>query len=366
MTENLPQPFLRIALDVGFHAVKAAIVHQGNLLTSIIPAVVGVGETDMGMLQTGLTRQKRQQPYQVTIEGQKLLVGPYVNQYARPIERLDFDRLSRSIELQALVYATLAQVLKQIQAPTLGAELGLIIALPVQVLQGTEARLAVTALESWLVGEHRFDVDGQPHEMRIHSLKAMAQPLGSFFEWGLKTDGQWGRNPADLKANVGVLDQGFNTLDLFTLAGGQIVRRYTGGETLGMRRASSLMQDLLHQQTGRKYSLHEADGHLQQASNGHPAELLIRGEAINIKPLARQALDVAFGEMRAYLSQVWEDGGQFDYLLLTGGGALALGERLRHAYPQAIALPEPVTANVRGLARFSQRQGTLKAPNQVA
>lgn len=366
MTKNSTQPFLRIVLDVGFHAVKAAAIHQGNLLTSIIPAIVGVGETDLGLLQTGLTRQKRQQPFQVTVEGQRLLVGPYVNQYARPIERLDFDRLSHSVELQALVYAALGQMLKQLSAPACGAEMGLIMALPVQVLQGAEARPVVAALESWLVGEHHFDVDGQNHVLHIHTVKAMAQPLGSFFEWGLTLDGQWGRSPADLKAHVGVLDQGFNTLDLFTLAGGQIVRRYTGGETLGMRRAASLMQDLLRQHTGRKFSLHEADGHLQQASNGHAAELLIRGEAINLKPLARQALEVAFGEMRAYLSQVWEDGSQFDHLLLTGGGALALGERLRSAYPQTVILPEPVTANVRGLARFAQRQGTLKAPNQVA
>ncbi|MFZ6028302.1 MAG: hypothetical protein ACOYYS_11360 [Chloroflexota bacterium] len=362
MTENSSQPFLRIALDVGFHAAKAATIHQGNLLTNNIPAVVGVGETDLGILQTGLTRQKRQQPFQVTVNGQKLLVGPYVNQYARPIERLDFDRLSRSVELQALVYTSLAQMLKLLSAPTEGAAVGLIMALPVQVLQDTEARQAVTALENWLVGEHQFDVDGQAHALHIHALKAMAQPLGSFFEWGLALDGQWGRSPADLKAHVGVLDQGFNTLDLFTLAGGQIVRRYTGGETLGMRRAASLMQDLIRQNTGRKLSLHEADRYLQESSNGNAAELLLRGEAINLRPMARQALEVAFGEMRAYLSQIWEDGSQFDYLLLTGGGALALGERLQAVYPQTVLISEPVTANARGLARFAQRQGILKPP----
>ena len=78
-------------------------------------------------------------------------------------------------------------------------------------------------------------------------------------------------------------------------------------------------------------------------------------------------LDVAAGELRAFLSQTWEDGKQFDYILLTGGGVLALGKRLRSAFPQVIELPEPVTANARGLAEFAQRKGVLDiVNNQVA
>jgi hypothetical protein len=105
-----------------------------------------------------------------------------------------------------------------------------------------------------------------------------------------------------------VLDQGFNTLDLFHLAGGQIVRRYTGGETLGQRRAAKVMQDLLLQKGERRFSLHEADEYVRLACNGRRAELLVKGEAFDLKPLARQVLDIAAGEVRAYLSQTWEDG----------------------------------------------------------
>ena len=154
---------------------------------------------------------------------------------------------------------------------------------------------------------------------------------------------------------------GFNTLDLVVLAGGQIVRRYTDGTTLGLRRGARVMQELFEARTGRRVSLHQADQYLQQASRGGAAEVLIAGEPFNLKPLARQALDVAAGEVRAYLSQVWEDGSQFDYLLFTGGGVLALGERLRSAFPRAVELAEPVTANARGLARFAQRRGLFEA-----
>ena len=304
----------------------------------------------------------------VIVDDLRHLVGQHVNLYARPIERLGFDRLTFSPELRALLYTTLGRLLLRLDVKVESEpliELALIVALPVQVLQSPDAKAVVQALETWLIGDHHFILNGQAFHLHIQALKAMAQPLGSFFDWGLNSNGQWGRSPADLKASVAVLDQAFNTLDLFHLAGGQIVRRYTGGETLGQRRAAKVMQDLLHK-AGRRFSLHEADEYVRLTCNGHRAELLVKGAALDLKLLARQALDIAAGEMRAYLSQTWEDGKAFDYILLTGGGILALGERLRSAYPNAIELPEPVTANARGLAKFVQRAGVLDAPKQVA
>ena len=360
-----PSLELNVAIDIGFHAIKVAAVVGGDLITTTLPAVVGVGETDLGLLQVGLTRQVRgQKPFVICIDGQTYLVGPHVAQYARPIERLDFDRLSYSPELQSLTYVALVNLLAQIAGIDLGyaqvsAALNLVVALPVMALQSQEARSIVQILENWMVGEHNFDVNNQHHHLNIRAVKAMAQPLGGFFEWGLGLDGQWRRLPSDLKSSVGVLDQGFNTTDLFHLKGGQIVRRYTGGETLGQRRAASALRELIENRTGRRVSLHEADEYLRQAGNGHKAELIVRGVPIDLNPLARQALDVAAGELRAYLSQLWEDGRQFDYILLTGGGVLALGSRLRSAFPNAFELPDPVTANARGLARFAQRPGVL-------
>ena len=364
---------IKIALDPGFGSFKAAVVADGEPVTISLPSLVGVGQTELGLLSAGITRQKKQLPHQVVFEnGQTLLAGPHVELYARPSQRLDTDRLGDSPEQRALTLTALGLLLQQLARKTdlsldEPLDLALIAALPVHVLQGPDARLVVQALEAWLLGEHSFTLDGQSFHLRIQALKAMAQPLGSFFEWGLNSHGQWQRAAADLKASVAVLDEGFNTLDLFHLAGGQIVRRFTGGETLGMRRAARTMQDLLLQKADRRVSLHEADDLVRQAGNGHRAELLVKGQPLDLKPLARQALDVAAGEVRAYLSQTWEDGKAFDYILLTGGGSLALGERLRQAFPQAVQLPDPVTANARGLARFARRSGVLEPnPNRVA
>lgn len=369
----MPQ-VLKIAIDPGFGSFKVAVVVNGKILNISLPSLVGVGQTDLGMLQTGITRQKKLLPHQITLNGQTLLTGQHVDLYARPSQRLDTERLGDSPEQRALTLTALGLIIQQV---TMGGtmtienpiDISLIVALPVHVLQGSDAKSVVQTLENWLVGEHTFTLDGQPFHLLVHNLRAMAQPLGSFFEWGMNSNGQWGRSQADLKASVAILDEGFNTLDLFHLSGGQIVRRFTGGETLGMRRAAKAMQDLLLQKAERRVSLHEADEYVRHASNGHRAELLVKGEALDLKPLARQALDVVVSEVKAYLSQTWEDGKVFDYILLTGGGVLALGERLRSAFPNAVQLADPVTANARGLARFAQRSNSIEPvsrPNRVS
>ena len=354
-----PKKTINLAVDPGFHAIKVAGLVDQTMTTTLLPSLVGVGALELGLLSTGgLTRTKRRQKPQVFATAEHtMLVGPHVAQYARTFERFDFDKFGYAPELRALTLTALANWRMRAQVTT--EDFNLVVALPVQVLQSSTARATVKALEDWLVGEHLFTLDDLPQTFRIHAVKAMAQPLGTFFAWGLHTQGQWTRPPADLKAHVGVLDQGFNTLDLFTLQGGQIVRRYTGGETLGMRRAAQLMQALVAQTTGRKLSLHEADRYVRQngRKRGGQAHLMVRGELFPLAPLAKQAENAAFSEVRAFLSQQWEDGSQFDYILLTGGGALVLGKRLQAAFPAAFTLPDPVTANARGFAKFAQRPG---------
>ena len=56
MTSQNPIPTYKIAVDVGFYAFKAAVVLEDKIVTERVPAVVGVGETDNGLLSIGLIR----------------------------------------------------------------------------------------------------------------------------------------------------------------------------------------------------------------------------------------------------------------------------------------------------------------------
>ncbi|RME23217.1 MAG: hypothetical protein D6800_10145, partial [Candidatus Zixiibacteriota bacterium] len=139
-----------IAIDPGFGGFKSAEATQTITVTNL-PAVVGVGETDIGLLSTGLKRRRSKQPLTVSFDGVSYLVGDNVHLYARPVERLDFLRLSDGPELRALVYAALWSIID-------GGDhvVNLMVGLPVEVLQDRTTGLAtLNALRAWLNGEHR-------------------------------------------------------------------------------------------------------------------------------------------------------------------------------------------------------------------
>jgi len=353
-----------VALDPGFGGFKAAMIVDGTIQTATVPSVVGVGETDLGLLSlAGVTGRrsprKKSEPYRVTFNGADMLVGAGVAEYARPVERLDFQRLGESPELRVLTYATLFELLSGREGGAGTLDLNLVVGLPVEVLQGQEANETVRRLKSWLVGEHRFAVDGQETTLCIRQVVPMAQPVGAFCEWGLGLDGRWARDRDDALATVAVLDLGFNTLDLLGVRNGRISARYTEGDTLGMRRAAqALVQSVRSQYQVGDLSLHEADGLVREYIQGQgrrPVKLSVPGGRRDVSHLVSTAIDVAAGEVSTFVAQVWGEGGRFAYLLLTGGGCLVLGERLQRQLRHAVVLDDPVTANARGLARAAQR-----------
>ena len=343
-----------LGLDPGFGGFKLAEVTDSGLQTAYLPAVVGIGDTDIGLLSLGGLGRRRNghTPHAVSWNGARYLVGPHVARYARPLQRLDFQRLADGPELRALTYGVLAQGLGPGEH---GASL--IIGLPVEVMADRElATATLKDLRKWLVGRHDFVVDDVRCQVTVHQVRALAQPVGAFFAWGLDDAGRWRRSPDDLKAPVGVCDIGFNTLDLFAVEGGQVIARYTGGETLGMRRAAETLADLARRAYGVTLALPQADALLREKS----PKVYVAGQATSVRPLVQQALDATAASALAYIERHWGDGRQFAHLLFTGGGSQALRKSLLRAYPHGVILPDPLTANAAGLARYARR--VFKAP----
>jgi hypothetical protein len=228
----------------------------------------------------------------------------------------------------------------------------LIVGLPVEVMSDRQAALqTLSTLRVWMKGEHCFEVDHQQISLNISAINVMAQPAGAFFAWGLDEHGRWIRSADDLKVPVGICDIGFNTLDVFSVEGGQVVASVTGGDTLGMRRAAEMLTRAVKTRYGVRLSLHEADALLRERR----PELHTSSGKVDLSAMVRQVLEATAGQAVAFLESRWGNGRQFAYLLATGGGALALKEALLHAYPHLVVLPEPISANATGLARYARR-----------
>jgi len=338
-----------IGLDPGFGNFKIATVAPATIQVAVVPSVVGVGETDLGLLSLGKLgrRRHRREPDRVTSGGVTYLVGENVARYARPVQRMDFLRLSDGPELRALFYDAVFRLLGK------GShQAALMIGLPVEVMADRKQALTtLRALKAWMVGQHYFTVNDTPVILEVSKVRVMAQPTGTFFAWGLDNLGKWTRPKADLKAPVAVCDIGFNTLDLFAVESGEIAGRFTAGNTAGMRRAAELLINAVQARYGVDLSLHEADALLRQR---RPKLYTAQGEA-DLRPLVTQALDTTAAGVLNFVERRWGNGRQFAHLLFTGGGAEMLRDALLRQYPHGVVLPNPVTANAAGLARYAQR-----------
>lgn len=357
----------KVGLDPGFGGVKVAEVQMRALpeaggfgpvmVTQVVPSVVGVGTTDEGGLSlAGVVRGRRGEvPSVVGFDGVEYLVGANVARYARPIERMDFARFTEGPELRALLYAALWQLLD-------GGEhrVALAVGLPVEVLQDADqARAVERAMAGWLVGRHRFALDGVRAEFEVVGVRArIAQPVATWFDWGLDLLGQWCKGTAAAKAPALIIDEGFNTLDLLVVEGGRISTRYTDGATLGMRRAAELTASNVLRRYGVELSLHEADDLVQRVVAGKRARVWVVGEQVDVGPEVRQAVNGLSADVVRFVERSVGTGRRFR-ILLTGGGALALAGRLVGEWPHAEVMGDPVKANARGLGKLARRKGFL-------
>lgn len=380
----------KIGFDPGFGGIKIAEVQWGGttspisppqrggagggesspieptLTTYTLPSTIGIGSVDVGALNlAGVVRAGRRgpRPHHIVLDGAaetfgaEYLVGHGVAQHARPIERMDFARFTEGPELRALFYAALYQVLDGGHHQVV-----LAIGLPVEILQDKAlATQTERDMARWLVGRHQFTLDGVDAHFEVTGLRAkVAQPIATWFDWGLDLNGQWIRGPAAAKAPCLIVDQGFNTLDLLVVEGGQISTRYTSGDTLGMRRAAEIAARNVQHRHGVELSLHEADDLVQAVVQGRrrAANIYVQGRLTDVSGDVRQAVNAIGADVVSFVERSVGKGKKFR-ILLTGGGALALAPRLLRQYDHARVVDDPVLANARGLAKLAVRPGFL-------
>ena len=209
------------------------------------------------------------------------------------------------------------------------------VGLPVEVMANHQLALATRRqLRAWLRATHTFSVADVPMTVEVAQVQIMAQPAGAFFAWGFDNAGHWQQDQAAAEATIGICDIGFNTLDLFSIQGGRVQGRYTGGDNLGLSRAAELLIQSLHRSHGCRLSKHQADALLRQRN---PA-LVLGGKTVDLRGMTTQALNASASRITSFLADTWGSGGQFGYTLFVGGGAAALRRSYYNITPKGLSL----------------------------
>lgn len=319
---------IKIGEDLGMGANKLWSTGGGFQIVSQV-SNNGSGHIEGGML--GLKAKRR--PMHISSDFGSFYVGDGAHEHGRPVENLNFERLTGSPEMRALLYGSLAKYQKENGA--FKDSLSLMVGLPLQMMMGSSAKEYQASVKGWLKGSHAFEVDGKPVKIEIEKVRLTSQPVGALFDYVLDDEGriQPDRQEAMLD-EVGVVSAGFNTIELMVVKNQSAVERFTAGNTVGVRRLLELVN------RENLYSLGELDSKLRDG--------LLRNELKQVMPIWAREVN---GEIEKRWGQTHR---RFVKVIIVGGGALLLKDALTSQFgTKAWVAPDPVLSIAHGLYKLS-------------
>jgi hypothetical protein len=322
--------------QLGFDPGMGAIKLYGEAGGVEMPSQVATNGTKKLAHFTGLT--KRAAPPEIATRDGHFYVGLGAHDYGRPVENLDYDRLTGSPEMRALLYGALTAFEKAYGLPERIETAA--VGLPIETLSGEEAQRNAAAVREWLRGEHTWESDERKHSVQIENVVVTPQPVGALFDYVLDGDGQFvAERKGALTKEVGVVSIGFNTIELLVIRDKAPVERFTTGNTSGVRR----LLELINRQG--LYSLGELDAQLRGGKLDYHDALPVWAREVG-------------GEIEKRWGQAYR---RFERVIVVGGGAILLARAMQDRFGAKAFVPEqPVLATARGLYKLAQMQQAKK------
>lgn len=321
---------------LGFDPGMGAIKLYGAAGGVELPSQVATNGTKRLTHVAGLAR--RAAPPEIHTADGSFYVGLGAHDYGRPVENLDYDRLTGSPEMRALLYGALETYAKRYG--TIHNSLTLAVGLPIETLSGEQASGNAAAVREWLKGDHHWLVDGNERTAQIESVLVTPQPVGALFDYVLDNQGDFIKErKAVLNAEIGVVSIGFNTIELLVIRDKAPVERFTTGNTSGVRR----LLELVNRQG--LYSLGELDAQLRAGKLDYQDVLPVWEREVG-------------GEIEKRWGQAYR---RFERVIVVGGGAILLAKGMADRFGAKAYVPDqPVLATARGLYKLARMQENRK------
>lgn len=319
-------------IDLGYNAVKAV---GDSHRRAAFPSAVGTPDRARFSLN-GYGADAI-----VLTAPEHLLVGEEAIQQSRFLTRREDRHWIESDEWYALFLAALTEL-----TSATVADVALVTGLPVAFYDDKEKVLAR------LQGEHRPQREGRRAQMlRVKAARVIPQPFGSLLATVLDDRGGIA-DEALAESAVGVIDVGGKTCNLLS------VNRLTeiGKETASVNVGGwDLVRGIRHWLSRTYPGLDDLRDHaLARAIQAR--ELRYYGEPVEdfLTVVDDLAADLA-GQVIAEASHLWNGGATLDAVLVTGGGALLLGDAIRSHWKHARLVADPVHANAVGYWKLARR-----------
>jgi len=327
-----------IAVDVGYSAVKGL---AGGTERVLFPSVVGTP-----VPESRFSIKRNQRALAVTGNGHYVPVGDTALLQSRYVAGRKDPEWVLGAEWMTLFQCALSELIS-----TPYARVNLVTGLPIgdwnTYADRLHARLAKQTFAFQRIGREKQRVE-------IEQVIIVTQPYGALLDMALDSrgaiiDNDWANR------RIGIVDIGGNTLNLLTVQAFEEVTQLTTSDTFGLLRALDGVRDSLK----ANFTRFDPDTH-------EVSEWLVRGmfrqggKEHDLWPYAEPFLTPLIDLLLTKIYDVWPEAGRFDSLLLSGGGAAILGqklqERMRSEFANVTIATDPRWANTRGYHKLALRE----------
>jgi len=208
-------------------------------------------------------------------------------------------------------------------------------------------------LRKHLVGDWKFRRNGGNRQtVSVQEAFVITQPYGSLLNMAMADNGKILTN-AYSTGMVGIVDIGGNTLNLLVANHLEEIGQWTVGDGLGLLPAlDAVARAIKARCPGIDPKTHEVAQWLAVGQFPYGAD------GLDIAPFARPHLEPLVTMILNRLSEAWPEPGRYSAVLLTGGGALALGsilrEKMKGVYPKVEIANDAQFSNVRGYLKLAR------------
>lgn len=198
-------------------------------------------------------------------------------------------------------------------------------------------------------GDHLVNINDKGIILRVSDVKVLPQPVGVVMSEYLDADG-FVEDESFETDSVAVIDIGTGTTDIDHVKSLKRQKGDSDSILLGMNDVYRRVADWINSQNPSA----RATASKVESQFANDSYVISKRSVIEIDDIKEKALDEVAAELKTEIIGRWKTWERFDRILLTGGGATQLGQRLLSLIPDAEIVKSPQTANVEGFYRYGK------------
>jgi len=355
MPNNILHP---VGVDLGYWDVKARSMRRFYSGPSCIGTPDHARFAASSALDYGAIRY----------DGQEYFCGDVALTHSRSVTRSEGrDRVGRD-EYRVLFLHALHQIMRHMPSgrknptgqpglynPNGQTSILLVTGLPVAFYEDAD----LDAVETALFGQHIITAaNGRAGESREHTInvvpesRIVPQPFGTLFSLTLTDKGEYSDQAHLLDERVGILDIGGKTTNVQLVENAAAMEATSTSINAG---AWSVVRALSPLLTRRFPKLEQSDRVLRAALRDRQVKYM--GTMYSIADEVLQVSEPLADQIAAKADEYWSGGASCDHILITGGGALLIGELVARTFADhgsVRVVEDAQNANAVGFYRFAR------------